>query len=357
MKIIDKYTIRNILPLIFISFLLFLVLFILIDIFGRLDEIIRAKVPVEIVFKYYINQIPYVFVRIIPFCILISTLYGFSIMNKEGEIGAMLACGISRFRIALPVVIISMVLSFVSFFISEFIAPQTYSRALAIKKIYFEEKQQKKPTTINNLTKHISRKKMLFAESYDIYSETLYNVIITEYTDEDILSKKTVVQSAKWENNIWKAKGVSIFQYLPTYEEPVVAGEMDLSLEISPGKLLEPEFNPEVASIPQFREYLYSISRNPHRTPRRLVVNFYTKYSIPFANFILVVMACSVAVVSRKIGALQGIGIGIVIGILFYIMFALSIAMGKGGYINPILSAFLVNFLFLVIGAVFFVQK
>jgi lipopolysaccharide export system permease protein len=349
MKITDRYILKNILPAIFISLSIFLILFILVDLFGRLDEIIKSRMPLFVLLEYYANKLPYAIVRFLPFSVLIAILYGFCMMNKKGEIGIILSCGISKFRVALPIITVSIIISVIGFLINEFVSPSTYARFLQIEEIYFERKG--KPTTIYNVTKHINREKMLFVRTFNVQEKILQNVIITEYAGEDIPTKKTTIQKALWDGNQWKGKGIHIFIYT---EEPIVKEETSLNIGITPENLLEPELNPETASIRQLRQHLHTISRNPYHTAKGLVVDLYSKYSIPFTSMVLAIIACSVGIKYRRTSAFQGIGIGIVIGLAFYIVFAITVALGRGGFINPVVSAFLPNIIFLILSGFLF---
>ena len=85
MKILDRYiTKKFIFPLVYYLFL-FIFLYVIMDIFGHLDEILRNKVPLNILLQYYISFTPLIFVQTVPIATLLATVYMLSALNKSNE--------------------------------------------------------------------------------------------------------------------------------------------------------------------------------------------------------------------------------------------------------------------------------
>ena len=58
MRILDRYILRSILGIFFGTVITFAFLFILIDTFGNLEDFIEKKVPLGIIFQYYLAFLP-----------------------------------------------------------------------------------------------------------------------------------------------------------------------------------------------------------------------------------------------------------------------------------------------------------
>ena len=66
---------------------------------------------------------------IFPVTALIATLLSLGLLTKFNEITAMKACGISLYRILIPVLVLSCLVSFCSFYVQENILPDSNKRA------------------------------------------------------------------------------------------------------------------------------------------------------------------------------------------------------------------------------------
>ena len=86
MKIITRYLYREFFAYFFISLIAFLVLYLVIDFFGKIDNFFEAGVPLGIALSYFFYQIPLIVQQIIPISVLVSIMLMFGLMNKHNEI-------------------------------------------------------------------------------------------------------------------------------------------------------------------------------------------------------------------------------------------------------------------------------
>src|SRR3989338_7749977 len=75
MRILDRYTVRQLLPVWLWCLTVFILLSCLIDLFEHLDEILRYHIPVKTIWQYYLNFIPLVVVRASPLALLFSAAF------------------------------------------------------------------------------------------------------------------------------------------------------------------------------------------------------------------------------------------------------------------------------------------
>ncbi|MBU1887655.1 MAG: LptF/LptG family permease, partial [Candidatus Omnitrophica bacterium] len=123
MRILDKYIIKNFITPFLYCLALFIFLYMIIDIFGYLDEILKRGIPLLMLQEYYLSMIPFIIMHSAPVASLISTIYVISTMNKNDEIIAMRAAGISIGRILTPLVCLGLAISIAVFVVSEKILP------------------------------------------------------------------------------------------------------------------------------------------------------------------------------------------------------------------------------------------
>jgi len=89
MRILDRYILKSVLSIFLGCLLIFFFLYIIIDVFSHLDEILKQKVNIDVLFRYYISYLPIIFVQVSAIASLLSTLYTFGTLNRNNEIVAM----------------------------------------------------------------------------------------------------------------------------------------------------------------------------------------------------------------------------------------------------------------------------
>ena len=86
MKIIDKYiTTGFIWPLLYCLFV-FVFLYMVADVLGRLDVLIKQDIPFDIIKNYYLSSLPPVIVQTAPFAMLLATVFLLGNLNRHNEI-------------------------------------------------------------------------------------------------------------------------------------------------------------------------------------------------------------------------------------------------------------------------------
>ena len=83
MRILDRYTLRQLIGPLVWCLALFVILYLVIDLFGHLDEILRLRVPVHVVARYYGSMLPLIFVQVAPFACLMAVLYTVGNLNRH----------------------------------------------------------------------------------------------------------------------------------------------------------------------------------------------------------------------------------------------------------------------------------
>ena len=75
MRILDRYVAKQLLPVGIWCLIVFILLTCLIDLFGRLDEILRYHIAAKTVIDYYVNFVPTVFVLACPLALLLAAAF------------------------------------------------------------------------------------------------------------------------------------------------------------------------------------------------------------------------------------------------------------------------------------------
>ena len=92
-------------------------------------DVMSQGVSGMLVLRFFLTNIPFMLMFSLPMSVLAATLLVFGRLSADGELTAMKASGISMWKVAAPVILLSIVLSVLCFIISANIAPKAnYAR-------------------------------------------------------------------------------------------------------------------------------------------------------------------------------------------------------------------------------------
>ena len=90
--------------------------------------------------------------------------------------------------------------------------------------------------------------------------------------------------------------------------------------------------------------------------PHKLLVDRQEKLAIPVATLVIILFGAPLATSTKRGGTAYGIGVALISTILYMLLFRISGAFGETGTLEPMLAAWLPNFIFLGAGLFFLVR-
>lgn len=338
----------------------FIVLYVIIDLFGRLDEVLKQNIHLVMLWEYYISMMPLIIIQTSPVASLISTIYVLGALNKYGEITAMRAAGISIHRILMPFIYIGLTVTILVFGVSEKILPQSMRKAESIKENFLEHTDKNRPVNkkvISNIALYGKNNRLIFIDNFDTSSNTAIGITILEQDKRDNVSLKINAHEAKWLDGKWLF--LNILAYKLDNKGAVIGSpeffkEKIIGME-KPKDLISKGTNYEYMSFYDLSNYIKNFSETSPKLITRLRVDLHQKISFPFISLVVILIGAGFALRVKqrsKSGALVGVGMSIVIGFAYYAFMATCIALGKSGVLPAYISAHLANILFGLIGVI-----
>ena len=132
-RILDEYILREftgMFALVLAGFVLLMIVFTFFDLVG---DILRNHIALSVVGAYLLNLTPSMLYNIAPLAVLIAALVTFGVMNRNSEIVAIKATGISLYRLIIPIVTMAGVLAVVLFLFDQYYLPQANRKQEALR--------------------------------------------------------------------------------------------------------------------------------------------------------------------------------------------------------------------------------
>ncbi len=347
LKKIDLYIIRKFLGTFFLSISLIMSIAIMIDLTEKMDKFFDNQAPVKaVIVDYYLNMIPYFANMFSPLFTFIAVIFFTSKMAGNSEIIAIQSSGISYNRLLRPYIISATLIALVTFLLSGFVIPSANKTRLDFENQYIKKFRQEH---VSNIQLEIQKGIILYIERFDNAQNTGYNISMERFNDKQLVSRMTA-QSMHWDTlNQWQVKNYLIREFRGMKEQ-ITSGEvLDTSIAVQPTDFFITAFDSPQMKNNELKAYLEKQQERGVGNIKAFQDEYYKRFSMPFAAFILTIIGVSLA--SRKVRGGTGLHLGIGIGLSFgYILFStFSTSFSVNGSMSAWLAAWLPNFVFALI--------
>jgi LPS export ABC transporter permease LptG/LPS export ABC transporter permease LptF len=350
-NILDRYTIRKYLAIFSLVFLSLLSISVIVTFFERIDNVYEHNKSILLLFKYIQYSIPEFIHYILPVTALTTTLLALGLLTKFNEVTAMKACGISVYRLIVPVVLMAVLVSVLSFYLQERILPYSNKKAEET----WNKINDRPPRTYTDL----NRRWVLSREKDRVYHYSYFDTGAAAFSPLSIYD----IDLASWslKKRIYAEKGYLTGEKLSlkncwvrtfVQEKPVTfeqKGEMELAGVESKSYFLKEWKEPSQMNYLELRQYLREIAEMGFETTR-FKVDLAYKISFPLVSLIMTLLGIPFAFSMGKRGTLVGIGLSIVIAMVYWGTIGVFKSLGYVSFLNPFLAAWGPNLIFGLLG-------
>ncbi len=350
-NIIDRYIIKKYISLFLLVFLSLLCVFIIITFFESIDNVYEHEKSLTLFYEYIWFKIPEFIHYVLPVAALSSALLCLGILTKFNEVTAMKSSGMSVFRIIVPVLVLSIIISFFSFYIQENILPFSSKKAEET----WNQINDVPPRSYNRLDRRWVMGKngdrMYYYNYFDQDRAVFRGMTILDLdTKSWVLERRIYAESAELINN--KLILSHLWERRFEQNKPVSFSKQE-KREL---KVMEPKSyfikgmkEANQMHYGELKDYIDKLKVSHFETTRH-EVDLHYKISFPLATFVIVLLGIPFAFTMGKRGTLVGIGMSFVIVIIYWGAIGIFKSLGYAGYISPFLGAWGPNLIFGLIG-------
>ncbi|MBW4612872.1 MAG: LptF/LptG family permease [Desmonostoc vinosum HA7617-LM4] len=361
----DRYLASELLPVFFFGVGAFSSLGVTIDaVFDLVRKIVESGLPIDIAIQVFLLKLPNFIVLAFPMSTLLATLMTYSRLSSDSELIALRGCGVSVYRMVLTAVMLSLVVTGMTFVFNEHIAPaanyqaaNTLEQALKSDKPILKQQNIFYPEYRENLQPDGTKIKILirlfYADQFD--GKRMKGLTIIDRSTEGV-NQIVVSESARWNasQNVWDFYNGTIYLVAPdrSYRNILRFEQQQLKLPRTPLSLAEKSRDYGEMNIGEALEQL-EVERlgGDRQKIRKLQVRIQQKISLPFVCVVFGLVGAAMGSIPQRTGRGTSFGISVIVIFSYYLIFFISGAMGQAGVISPFMGAWLPNFMFLGIGA------
>ena len=346
-RVLHRYVNREYLKIFSLSLSSLILIYMIVLFFQKVDTFIRHQAPFHLIFLYLLYKIPEVILQwTLPYAVLLSTLLTLGMLSRHSEITAMKACGVSLYRITLPLFFIALIISFFSFLGSEYLVPLTNQKAQYLMSV---QVRQEEPTSFfkNYKIWYHSDHRIFNIQLLDPKEKILKGFTLYQFNNHFRCVQRIDAREAKWANGKWKLYDGAKRDFDEDGSIQVIPfSELDYSLPEDWQSFQNIEMQSREMSYTELRTYIQKIQSSGY-DPTRYLVDLYSKLSYPLLNLIMILIAVPFALkTGRSGGVALNIGISVMIGFAYGVTFYIFLSLGKSGVLPPLLSTWTPTILF-----------
>ena len=372
--LIDKWLIAQLVPPLIFSISAFTVVSLSIGVmFDLIRKIVEFGFPFSLALKILILKLPGFLVLSFPMSVLLSTLLTYGKLSSNSELLALRSLGIKTSRFIVPALIVSIIMTGLTFFFNNSLVP--YSNKLA--EISIRDGLGKSTiietgndvffpgygSLIDPKTNKPSEKNTYLTQIF--FSRVVQNKIMKNVTllDFSRIGSKQVLsaESASFDNDNlrWIFKNGKIVYFssdaqtsivnFSTYFYPLGDGPLKVSE-------IQKDANDMTVAEAIAAKNIYENSGNI-KEARKMKVRIQEKFTLPCACLVFGLIGSSLGSKSNlRSSRSQGFGLSVILILIYYIMSFLFSSLGVKGLLTPIFAAWLPVFISLG-GGIYFLRR
>jgi LPS export ABC transporter permease LptG len=311
------------------------------------EKVFKGRATTAMLLKYFWFSTPQYIYFIVPMATLIAALVTIGALTKTSELTVMRACGVSLYRVAVPLVLLAVVWSGLLFMLDERLMGRANRRATQLE----DTIRGRPPRLVDVSNRHwlAGENRLYYYAGFDARKKTLADLSVFEWSTTPFrLTQHVYSQAASYRSDAEWMPSKGWVQKFPKNGGPPKREEWPASRALT----LEPvasfgteELDIDLMTFNDLRDEV-SVLQAGGFSSSLYAVAMYTKLAFPLVTIVMTLIAVPFAVTTGRRGTLYGIGLAIALSVLYRLAIVAFAALGAAELLPPALAAWAPDLLF-----------
>jgi len=345
--ILDKYLLRQFLPIFLIAISMFVFLLLLIDLFSNLIRYLNNEVPISTILKISFFYIPKSISYAMPMSLLFAAAYTLGDLYSRNELTSIFATGIPLWRFCMSFVAVGLIASIFSFYLDDRVVIPTLKQKNELSRRALKQYVTESNSDIVIKSKNGS---LIYSVDYfDSEKNILNGVSVVETNENGSFVSQIRAPSAEWVDGYWHFRNAVIYRYDEENVLRIYPFTSDEKYNENPDIFRRKAVNVEELSAKN-AGLLVEDLRMAGLPYRHTQANYYHRYSFAATSLIVMILSISMGGRFRKNILLMSLFTSLSVAVVYYIAEMLSMTMAGLNIIHPFVGAWFPVFIFIVLG-------
>lgn len=352
LKILDRYILKRYLGTFFSLFLIFIPIAILANLAEKIDNIFEQDLAFVQILGFYGNFSIHFAYLLFPLLLFISVIWFTSKLANTTEIIAFLSSGVSFNRFLRPYLIGATLITLLVLYAGMFVVPKASARYNEFDETFLKGRKKNILKDSRNLYRQISDNEYIYAYTFSPSNKSATKFTL-EYLEGNKLKHK--ISASKLEflpnDSIFRLKDYVKRTVTDTTDIIVKKKSYDTIFNFNIEKLTPVKYVAETLNYFELKEFIRQEERRGSPNMNRYRVAEYKRFSLPFACYILTIIAVAVSSMKRRGGMAANLIFGLVIafGFVFFDKVFGTIAIQPNSSISPLFAVWFPNVVFTIL--------
>ncbi len=362
MGTMDRYMSRNFITYFLMCTLILLLIYMLADFTDNMERFReRFDNPLPMTFVFYGTQLPMFLYQILPYTLLMGTLWCLSKLSGTCEITGMLQSGRSLLRLCMPVFFFSALVALAYGIFGFHWAPNgSLYRQVMLK-------QQTKPdgSPVARIYRNDATGRIWYIDepsTMENPGSPMRKLTITQF-DTQVRGRRLYqyrADSAEWDKSTaqWTLRNVALRRFAAAGERPLddeLHESIVCDFSEKPYQIIAPTQSGRIDAMGTSALYEVISSGAGSREDRfKWRTEWHVRIARVFSCLVLVLLAIPSAITFQRRGTMKGIGIAVLLAALMLFLYRVFPSLGESGLIQAWISAWIPNVFYVFIGIYLF---
>ena len=350
--IVDRYVLRTFLFYLVVFLTAFVAIWYIFSFFELLNDMLtRDKAASFVPYAYYLT--PFLLYNTAPLAVLVATLVCFGLLARQHELTAFRACGVSLYRLSVPILLVSAAIGGGLFALEESYLPEANRRQDALR----DEIKGRPPRTYLRPDRQWTfglRDRIFYHRAFDSRGNTFSGISVFDLRTEPFeLRRQIHAESARWDPSgsqwFFEKGWVRTFDGIETDEFEAFESRAFPSIHEPPDYFLKRDRHDQQMNLGDLRSYIVDLTQSGFDTVR-LRVQMHKKVAFPLFAFSMALLAIPFAMRTGDRSAMWPVCFGLGLTVAYYAINALFEQLGLAGQLQPPAAAWAPSLLFAIAG-------
>jgi lipopolysaccharide export system permease protein len=326
------------------------VIWIMVDLYGNIDDFLGHKVNVSKILSFYALQIPNMLVQVLPAALLFSTLWTLLALNRRSELVAFQSGGMA------PIWLFSPFFAFALIWVVILAVDLNFPAAWAEVKRERILAQVKGQDAKSNVFKNLpyldkANRRIWFFQSLDTNRGTAKGVEILQRDANGHDMVKYFARGAEWTGGLWRLSGVLEIVFGPSgaVQSQKTYEEKDLDITTPPAQLSLIVSQPDQLSLSQLSQYI-ATSTSSEDNLAKYRTEWWYRVLYPLSLFVLMLFGLLQGARTDRRKAVAGVFGAIMVLLAYVMVMNVFMAAGRFNRMSPFLAVIITEVIFGAIG-------
>ena len=344
-RLLEHYVAREFLKISLLSLIAFFTLYLVVDFFEKIDQLVRANLGGAEMGHYVLLKAPVALEQVLSPAILLGSMLTFGLMSRTRETMAIRTSGLDILQLARPILVLAGLTA--AFLLAFHLYVIPWSQATL--NLFWETQVQKKPPRSLTNPEHLWYKGDRAIYNILLYRKdlkTLEGVKIFRFNDRFKLVQVVAARRAVWQDGHWRLFQGIVQDFDSRNEDRFKSfEEMDLALTETPKDFGDLERKISEMNVEEIWRFVDRLERDGYKsTSYRL--EFQNRFAMALVPLVLATLGLGLSLWREKVFISGMVALGLGVMFAYWLVLGFSSSLGQAGRWPILVAAWLPHLFF-----------